>query len=102
MKGTSRFRQKGKFSQRYMGPFEIKSRIGDVAYRLKLPPEFAGVHDVFHVSMLRKYVRDPSHIIRCDVAQIKPDSTYVERPLLIIDKKEQVLRTKTIHWVKLL
>ena len=102
MKGTIRFGQKGKLSPRYMGPFEIKSIIGDVAYRLKLPPEFAGVHDVFHVSMLRKYVRDPSHVIRYDEVQVKPNSTYVERPLRIIDEKEQVLRTRTIRWVKLL
>ncbi|KAJ8632884.1 hypothetical protein MRB53_026220 [Persea americana] len=89
MKGTIRFGQKGKLSPGYVGPFEIKSRIGDVAYRLKLLSEFARVRDVFHVSMLRKYIRDPSH----NEVQIKADSTYVEHPLCIIDKKEQVLRT---------
>ena len=85
-----------------MGPFEIKSRIGDVAYRLKLSPEFIGVYDIFHVSMLQKYVQDPSHVIRYDEIQVKSNSTYVERPLRIIDEKEQVLRTRTIRWVKLL
>ncbi|XXG59363.1 hypothetical protein AAC387_Pa04g1463 [Persea americana] len=101
MKGMIRFGEKGKLSPRYVGPFEIKSRISDVAYRLKLPPEFSGVHDVFHVSMLRKYVKDPSHVIRYDDVQIQPDAAYIERPLRIIDVKEQVLRTRTLRWFKL-
>ena len=101
MKGMIWFGQKGKLSPRYVGPIEIKSRISDVAYRLKLPPEFSGVHDVFHVSMLRKYVKDPSHVIRYDDVQIQPDATYIERPLRIIDVKEQVFRTRTLRWFKL-
>ena len=102
MKGTIQIGQKGKLSSRYVGPFEIKSKIGDIAYWLKFASEFTGVHDVFHASMLRKYVRDLSHVIQYDEVQIKPDSTYVERPLRIIDEKEQVLLTRTIRWVKLL
>ena len=102
MKGTIWFRPKGKLSSRFVGPFEIKSRVGDVAYRIKLPPEFTGVHDVFHVSMLRKYIRDLSHVIQHGEVQIKLDVTYIERPLRIIDEKEQVLRTRTIRWVKVL
>ena len=58
-KGVSRFRKKGKLSPRYMGPYEIVERIGEVAYRLRLPPELARIQDVFHVSMLRKYMADP-------------------------------------------
>ena len=102
MKGTIRFGQKGKLSPRFIGPFKIKSRIGDVAYRLDLPPELSGIHNVFHVSMLRKYVADPSHVIQHEEIQVLPNTTYVEKPKEIIDTKEQVLRTRTIKWVKVL
>ena len=63
MKGIMRFGKKGKLSPRFIGPFEILERIGDLAYRLALPPNLSGVHNVFHVSMLRKYVYDPSHVL---------------------------------------
>ena len=76
---------------RHVGPFEILDRIGEVAYRLALPPSLAGVHNVFHVSMLRKYVPDPSHIIELAPLWIKEDLTYEERPVRIVDRKDQVL-----------
>ena len=63
-KGVSRFGKKGKLSPRYIGPYEILERIGPVAYRLALPPELLGIHDVFHVSMLRRYRSDPSHVLQ--------------------------------------
>ena len=62
MKGVVRFGKKGKLSLRYGGPFEVKEVVGPVAYRIALPPKLAGVHDVFHVSTLRKYVHDPSKL----------------------------------------
>ena len=58
-----RFGQKGKLSPRFIGSYEILERIGPVAYRLALPPELAKLHDVFHVSMLRRYRSDESHIV---------------------------------------
>ena len=57
------FWDQGKLSPRYIGPFEILDRIGAVAYRLALSPSLSGVHDVFHVSQLRRYIRDPSHVL---------------------------------------
>ena len=63
LKGVMRFGKKGKLSPRFIGPFEITERIGKVAYRLALSPELSSVHDVFHVSMLKKYVSDPSHVL---------------------------------------
>ena len=58
-----RFGQKGKLALRYIEPFEIHSRVGDVTYRLVLLSELSRIHPVFHVSMLRKYIFDPSHIL---------------------------------------
>ena len=63
-KGILRFRKRGKLSSRYIGPYEIVSKVGSVAYKLKLPPELSKIHDTFHVSMLRKYISDPSHVLR--------------------------------------
>ena len=100
MRGVVRFGQKGKLAKRFVGRFEIKSKIRDVAYHLVLPPELAGVHDVFHVSMLRKYIPDPTHVLQHEPLQLQADATYVERPMQIIDTEELVLRTKTIQWVK--
>ena len=63
MKGVLRFGHKGKLSPKFIGPFEILERVGSVAYKLALPPALSGVYDVFHVSMLRKYITDPIHVI---------------------------------------
>ncbi|XXG73021.1 hypothetical protein AAC387_Pa07g2003 [Persea americana] len=102
MRGTSRFGQKGKLSSRFIGLYEILSRIGEVAYRLALSPKLSGVQNVVHVSMLKKHVRDPSHVLQHEPLEIQEDATYVEKPVRIINTKEQELRTRTIHWVKVL
>ena len=62
-RGVVRFGKRGTLSPRFIGPFEILERIGVVAYRLALPPGMSGVHEVFHVSMLRKYTSDPAHVV---------------------------------------
>lgn len=64
MKGCMRFEKKRKLSSRYIGAYEILERIGNVAYRVALPADLEGVHPIFHVSMLRKYLYDPSHVIQ--------------------------------------
>ena len=61
--GVVRFSNQGKLSPRFIGPFEMLERIGIVAYRLVLPPNMSGVHEVFHVSMLWKYIPDPAHVV---------------------------------------
>jgi hypothetical protein len=70
MKGFTRFGKKGKLNPRYIRPFEILERVSPMAYRLALPPRLANIHDVFHVSMLRKYILDPSHIICYEPLQL--------------------------------
>ena len=62
-RGVVRFDKRGKLSPRFTGPFEILERVGPVVYRLALPPSMSGVHEVFHVSMLRRYTPDPAHVV---------------------------------------
>ena len=66
-----------------------------MAYRLALPPQLSSVHNVFHVSMLQKYERDTSHVIDWQPLEIREDVTYIEQPIRILDRKDQILRTKT-------
>ncbi|XP_068332837.1 uncharacterized protein [Pyrus communis] len=101
-KGFVRFGKKGKLSLRYIGPYQITERVGEVAYRLELPPELLRVHDVFHVSMLRHYVSDSLHVIPLQPLEINPDLTYDEEPVTILDWKDKVLRNKTVRMVKVL
>lgn len=101
-KGIMQFDRKGKLSPRFIGPFEIVDRVGTVAYRLALPPQLSPVHNVFHISMLRKYQPDPSHVLDYQPIDIQENMTYIERPVRVLDKKEQVLRTKSIPLVKVL
>ncbi|KAL5578280.1 hypothetical protein UlMin_019979 [Ulmus minor] len=102
MKGVMRFGKKGKLSPRFIGPFEILERIGKVAYKLALPPELSSVHNVFHVSMLKKYVSDPSHVLEHEPIQVNEDLTYEEKPVQILDRKDKTLRNKVIPLVKVL
>ena len=101
-RGLARFGKKGKLAPRYIWPFDIIERIGEVAYRLALPPQLSGVHDVFHVSLLRKYNPDPSHVLKWSELELEADASYGERPIRILDTHEQVLRGKTIPLVKVL
>ena len=77
-KGALRFGRRGKLRLRYIGPYEITARVEAVAYRLDLPPELSMVHNVFHVSMLRKYIPDPSHVLRDQPVELKDNLTYKE------------------------
>ncbi|KAL2230369.1 UNVERIFIED_CONTAM: hypothetical protein Sindi_1631300, partial [Sesamum indicum] len=89
-----RFGRQGKLSLRYIGPYEIIERIGPLVYRLPLPTELSQIHDVFHISMLRRYRFDPSHIIRQSEIEISEELTYVEEPAEILDRNIRKLRNK--------
>ncbi|KAM1325780.1 hypothetical protein ACFX2H_046445 [Malus domestica] len=101
-KGVVRFGKKGNLSPRYIGPYMITERVGEVAYRLELPPELSRVHDVFHVLMLRHYVADHSNVIPPQPLEINPDLTYDKEPVTILDWKDKELRNKTVYLVKVL
>ena len=73
MKGVMRFGKEGKLTPRYIGSFEILERIGMVAYRLALSPDMSQVHPVFHVSMLRKYISDPSYVLQPQSVEVNDD-----------------------------
>jgi len=83
-----------------VGPFEVLERIGPLAYRYALPPQLAQVHDVFHVSMLHKCVGDPRQVINFHPLEVKEDATYMELPTCIMDRKEKVLRNRSIPYIK--
>ncbi|XP_059290102.1 uncharacterized protein LOC132043647 [Lycium ferocissimum] len=102
MKGVMRFGRKGKLSPHFISPYEIVRRIGKVAYELKLPSEMAMVHPMFHVSMLRLYKPDPSHILNHDEIEINEGLSYEEEPVQVLDRQVRRLRTKDMALVKVL
>jgi hypothetical protein len=99
-KGVMRFGKKGKLSPRYIGPFEIIERIGPVAYRLNLPDELSGIHNVFHVSNLKKCLVDKELAIPHQDVQIDEKLRFTEEPLEIVDRQVKKLRKKRIPSVK--
>jgi hypothetical protein len=100
-RGIQRFGVKGKLAPRYVGPFEITEICGPVAYRLQLPPQLAAIHDVFHVSQLRKCTKTPTEIIESQTIDIQPDLSYVEHPIKVLDAKERSTRRETIKMYKI-
>ena len=101
-RGVVRFGKRGKLSPRFIGPFEILERVGTVAYRLALPPNMSGVHEVFHVSMLRRYTPDPAHVMDWGEIEVDTHGTFEEGPMCIMDSRDQVLRRKTVRLVRVL
>ena len=101
-RGVVRFGKRGKPSPRFIGPYEILERIGTVVYRLALPSSISGVHEVFHVSMLRKYTLDPAHVVDWGQIEVDTDGTFEEGPVCILDSRDQVLRHKTVRLVRVL
>ena len=98
--GVGRALKSRKLTPRFIGPFEILKRVGPVAYQVALPPSLSNLHSVFHISQLRKYVHDPSHVIELDNVQVKENLTYETQPLRIDDRMVKQLRGKEIPLVK--
>ena len=100
MKGAHRFGIKGKLAPRYIGPFTILERRGKVAYQLELPPNLSQVHDVFHVSQLRRCFKDPIRAVDHEVLELQQDLSYKEHPVCILDQAERRTRQKAIKFLK--
>jgi hypothetical protein len=100
MKGMKRFGVKGKLAPRYIRPVPILEKCGAVAYKLDLPPSLTGVHDIFHVSQLKKCLKAPVDIVLLEVTPLEADLSYAEHPIKILDQKDRVTRHKTIKFFK--
>ena len=87
-RGVVRFGKQGKIALRNIGPFEVLERVGTVAYQLALPPSLSGVHEVFYVSILRKYTPDPAHVVDWGGIIVDTDETFEERPTRILDSRD--------------
>jgi hypothetical protein len=101
MKGVSRFGVKGKLAPWYIGPFPILERYGLVAYRLQLPETLSMVHNVFHVSQLKKCLRVPNRTVEVTDAALEPDLTYSEHPIRVLDPKDIITRRRTLKFYKI-
>nr|AAM01007.1 Putative retroelement [Oryza sativa Japonica Group] len=100
LRGVHRFHTKGKLAPRFVGPYKIVSRRGEVAYQLELPQSLAGVHNVFHVSQLKKCLRVPTEEANLEQIEVQEDLTYVEKPIRILEIDERRTRNQVIRFYK--
>jgi hypothetical protein len=100
IRGTKRFGVKGKLAPRYIGSYQIEARRGEVAYQLSLPENLSAVHDVFHVSQLKKCLRVPEEQLPTKDFEVQEDLTYIEKPTQILETANQVTRRNTIRMCK--
>jgi hypothetical protein len=100
MKGVNRLRVKGKLAPRYIGPFPNLEQCGPVAYMLHLPETLPAVHNVFHVSQLKKCLRIPDRTIDVVDVALEPDFTYSEHPIRVLDQKDKITRKRTLKFYK--
>jgi hypothetical protein len=101
-KGVQKFGVKGKLAPRYIGPYEVIEVFGPVAYRIQLPERFFAVHNVFHVTQLKKGMPVPENEVITEAnAWIEPDFSLIEHPLRVLDRKERKTRRQTIRMYKI-
>lgn len=94
------FEKSRKLSLRYIGPFDAIVRNGQVAYKLALPPHLLAMHNVFHVSLLKAYQPDNSHIVNVTEIELQPDLTYLEDAIKIVDRRVKALKRKEVSLVQ--
>jgi hypothetical protein len=100
MRGTKRLKVKGKLEPRYVSPFHVLDRMGEVAYQLELPPQLSDMHDVFHVSHLKKCLQVPEEQIPMEQLDLRGDLSYSKKPIKILDTAERVTCSKFIKMCK--
>jgi hypothetical protein len=98
--GMRRFKVKGKLSPRFIGPFRVFRRVGEMAYQLELPDNLSDVHNVFHVSQLKKCLRVPEEQLPMEELSVQGDLTYTEYPIKILDTLTRDTRNKVIKMYK--
>jgi hypothetical protein len=100
LRGMRRFKVKGKLSPRFIGPFRVFRQVGEMAYQLKLPDNLSDVHNVFHVSQLKKCPRVPEEQLPMEELRVQGDLTYTKYPTKILDTSTRVTRNKVIKMCK--
>jgi hypothetical protein len=100
MRGLCHFKVRGKLALRFIGPFKILEKRGEVAYQLELPLQLSDVHDVFHVSQLKKCLSVPEKQIPMEDLDVKEDLSYQEYPVKILETSERVMWNKKIKMCK--
>lgn len=100
-RSVQRFGIKGKLAPCYIGPYQIIEKYGPVTYKLKLPDQLAAVHNVFHVSQLKKCLWVPQEVVTQEGLQVEPDLTYVERPIKVLDRKQRETRRHVTKMYKI-
>jgi hypothetical protein len=100
LRGLRCFKVRGKLPPRFIGPFKILEKRGEVAYQLELPPQLSDMHDVFHVSQLRKCLRVPEEQLPMEDLDAKEDLSYQEYPIKILETSEKITRNKKIKMCK--
>ena len=100
IKNVMRFGKKIKLSPRYVRPFKVLDQVSALAYRVTLPPRLGKIHGVFHVSSLRKYVYNQSHVVEIEPIQVDKNLTYEEYPIRIVDSMEKVFHRAIVKLIK--
>jgi hypothetical protein len=98
IRGTRRFQVRGKLAPWYTGPYQIIEKIGTIAYRLELPPKMSDIHDVFHVSQLKKCLRIPEEQAPMEAMDLQPDLQYQEIPVKILDTVTRQTRRTAVRF----
>nr|KYP44781.1 Retrotransposable element Tf2 [Cajanus cajan] len=96
--GVGRALKARKLTLWFVGPYQIIQRVGPVAYQLAFPPSLSNLHDVFHVSQLRKYVHDPGHVVELDDVQVKENLMFEKLPVAVVDHKLKERGASPLLW----
>jgi hypothetical protein len=100
MKGVCRFGIKGKLAPRYIGPYAIIEKFGPLSSQVELPSKLSGVHNVFHVSQLKRCLKPPTDVVIEDTIPLEPDLTYKAYPTKVLDQQDRVTHSNTTRFYK--
>jgi hypothetical protein len=101
MKGVRQFGIKGKLAHSNIGPYPIVDKYGPTSYQVELPSKLSGVHNVFHISQLKRYLKSPTDVVIEDTIPLEPDLTYKPYPIKVLDQQDRVMCNKTTRFYKI-